>query len=192
MRILFATNNLNKLREVKAHLSERFDVLGLSDIGFTEEIPEAFATLEENAAQKSRFLYDQFKIPVFSDDTGLEIKALNGEPGVYSARYAGPHCSSEDNMVKVLQLMQDQKERHACFRTVISLVINGKETQFEGQVDGKILTEKHGDGGFGYDPIFKPNSEEISFAQMSLESKNKISHRGRAVTKLIAHLNDLS
>lgn len=187
-KLIFATNNPHKLKEIQHALKWVFEVISLADMDFDEEMPETHETIEENASEKSYFIYNRFKINCFADDTGLEIEALNGEPGVYSARYAGENPTFEDNMNKVMKLLEGQENRSACFRTVISLIIDGKETQFEGRVDGNILTEKHGHAGFGYDPIFQPTGYTESFAEMDLDLKNEISHRGRAVKKLIEFL----
>jgi XTP/dITP diphosphohydrolase len=190
MELVFATNNLHKLEEVQSMLGDRIKLLSLKDIGCFGEIPEDFETLKENAAQKANFIYDKYKINCFADDTGLEIEALNGEPGVYSARYAGESCSFEDNMNKVLDKLHGIENRKACFKTVIALILNGNEYYFEGQVNGEMLKEKVGSDGFGYDPIFKPEGYELSFAQMSLKEKNKISHRARATMKLVEFLKN--
>ncbi|HPX07079.1 MAG TPA: non-canonical purine NTP diphosphatase [Tenuifilaceae bacterium] len=188
-KLVFATNNLHKLQEVKPLLANKFNLLSLADIGFTEEIPEDFDTLELNASQKAWHIYNRFGIDCFADDTGLEVDALNGAPGVYSARYAGEQKNPQDNIVKLLAELNGVGNRKARFRTVISLVIGGNETLFEGVVEGVILTEKHGEAGFGYDPIFMPDGYNVSFAQMELDEKNAISHRGRAVSKLVSFLN---
>lgn len=188
-KLVFATNNLHKLQEVRLLLANKFNLLSLADIGFTEEIPEDFDTLELNASQKAWHIYNRFGIDCFADDTGLEVDALNGAPGVYSARYAGEHKSPQDNIVKLLAELNGVGNRKARFRTVVSLVIGGNETLFEGVVEGVILTEKHGEAGFGYDPIFMPDGYNVSFAQMELDAKNAISHRGRAVSKLVSFLN---
>ncbi len=188
-KLVFATNNLHKLQEVKPLLANKFNLLSLADIGFTEEIPEDFDTLELNASQKAWHIYNRFGIDCFADDTGLEVDALNGAPGVYSARYAGEQKNPQDNIVKLLAELNGVGNRKARFRTVISLVIGGNETLFEGVVEGVILTEKHGEAGFGYDPIFMPDGYNVSFAQMELDAKNAISHRGRAVSKLVSFLN---
>ncbi len=190
MELVFATNNQHKLKEVQSMLDDRIKLRSLKEIGCVGEIPEDFETLKENAAQKAHYVFDKYKINCFADDTGLEIDALNGEPGVYSARYAGESCSFVDNMNKVLEKLQGVENRKACFKTVIALIIDGKEYYFEGQVDGEILTEKTGLDGFGYDPIFKPESYDLSFAQMSLDEKNKISHRARATKKLVEFLKN--
>jgi len=190
-KLVFATNNDHKLKELKQILSSEFELLSLNDIGCTDEIPETGPTLEINAAQKSFYIWDKYGIDCFADDTGLEIEALGNEPGVYSARYAGEERSATANMLKVLARMINELNRKARFRCVISLIIDGEEKQFEGIVEGKILTEKHGEAGFGYDPIFMPDGYNQSFAEMSAEDKNQISHRGRAVMKLVDYLIDL-
>ena len=188
MKIVFATNNQHKLEEIKNLLGNHFDILSLKDIDFHEEIPEDHETLEENALQKANHIYKLYKIPCFADDTGLEIEALNGDPGVYSARYAGPQKSAEDNMNKVIKELIDVDNRNARFRSVIALIIDDKEYLFEGIVNGQMLREKKGVKGFGYDPIFKPNTYDVSFAEMGMDEKNKISHRGLAVQKLVEFL----
>jgi XTP/dITP diphosphohydrolase len=187
MKLVFATNNQNKVKEVSALLGDGIEVLSLAEIGCTEELEETQDTLQGNAKQKARYVYDTYGYNCFADDTGLEITALNGEPGVYSARYAGPECKAEDNMGKVLSGLQKSTDRSARFRTVIHLVIDDVDTVFEGQVVGEITREKSGAEGFGYDPIFLPEGREITFAEMELSEKNEISHRGRAVRKLVAH-----
>lgn len=189
-KIVFATNNKHKLIEIQSILKDRFDVLSLSDIGYNEDIPETGNTLSENASQKSHTIFKRFNIDCFSDDTGLDIDALNGEPGVYSARYAGEDASYDDNVNMVLQKLDRKENRKAAFRTVISLILNGVEHQFEGIVPGQITNEKNGSGGFGYDPVFKPDGFDITFAEMSSEVKNKISHRGKAMEKLVVFLNN--
>lgn len=191
MKLVFATNNPHKLQEIKHLLNNSIELLCLSDIPCDDEIPENQETLEGNAAEKSFYIFDKYGLNCFADDTGLEIEALNGEPGVYSARYAGKERDSGKNMDLVLEKLSGTKNRKARFRTVISLVIDGHETQFEGVVNGEILEEKRGQTGFGYDPIFRPEESTSSFAEMTLEEKNKISHRGRAVQKLVEYLNHL-
>ena len=191
MELIFATNNSHKLEELQAIMGNRIQLLSLNDIGCNEEIPEDQATLEGNASQKAFYIYNKYGYNCFADDTGLEIEALNGEPGVYSARYAGEEKSAEANMDKVLAGLLKIKNRNARFRTVISLVIDGIEKQFEGFVEGTILNERRGISGFGYDPIFQPTGFSKTFAEMNLTDKNKISHRGRAVEKLVLYLNDL-
>jgi len=190
-KLVFATNNDHKLRELRQILSSEFELLSLNDIGCSDDIPETGNTLEANAAQKSFYIWDKYGIDCFADDTGLEIEALGNEPGVYSARYAGEGRNANDNMLKVLEKMKNESNRNARFRCVISLILDGEERQFEGIVEGKILTEKHGDAGFGYDPIFMPDGFKQSFAEMSADDKNHISHRGRAVTKLVDYLKNI-
>ena len=168
------------------------DILSLKDIGCTEDIPETGNTLEANAFQKAHYLKEHYGYDCFADDTGLEIEALNGAPGVYSARYAGPQRSAEDNMSKILNKLQGKENRKAQFRTAIALILNEEEHLFEGKVDGHISEDRQGDEGFGYDPIFLPENDQRSFAQMSMEEKGEISHRGRAVKKLVEYLNNLS
>lgn len=192
MKIVFATNNQHKLEEIKDIFPNNFEIVSLKDIGCNEEIPEDYETLEENALQKALFIKNKYGYDCFADDTGLEVDALDGKPGVYSARYAGENRSAEDNMKKVLMEMEQENERNARFKTVIALSMSGKEYLFEGSVEGKILEEKRGEKGFGYDPIFQPRNYDKSFAEMTNEEKNKISHRGRAVKKLIDFFKSLS
>jgi XTP/dITP diphosphohydrolase len=191
MELVFATNNKHKLGELQAILGDRVHLLSLKDIGCNEDIPEEQETLEGNASQKAFYVYNKFGYNCFADDTGLEIDALNGDPGVYSARYAGEEKSAEANMNKVLAGLFKIKNRNARFRTVISLVIDGTEKQFEGLVEGEILAEKRGGSGFGYDPIFQPAGFSQTFAEMNLTDKNKISHRGRAVEKLVLYIKNV-
>lgn len=189
MKIVFATNNEHKLSEIKNILGSCFEIVSLKDIGCNVDIPETAQTLEGNASIKSHFIYDNYHLNCFADDTGLEVDALNGEPGVHSARY-DEHTDhdSEANMRKLLAILGDNANRNAHFRTVISLIIDGEEHQFEGRVDGKIATEKSGTEGFGYDPIFIPEGYDKSFAELGEQIKNQISHRTRAVQKLAAYL----
>ena len=190
MKIVFATNNKHKLEEIKDILGKDFDIVSLAEIGCHEDIPETGLTLEENARQKSTYIVEHYNHDCFADDTGLEVDALNGEPGVHSARYAeGTDHDSEANMRKLLSKMSNVKDRTARFRTVISLIINGVEHQFEGRVEGRVATEKHGTEGFGYDPIFIPEGYDKSFAELGEEVKNQISHRARAVKKLAEYLS---
>jgi XTP/dITP diphosphohydrolase len=191
VELVFATNNKHKLEEIQAAVGNQFKILSLADIGCFEDIAETELTLEGNASLKSRYIFDNYGKNCFADDTGLEIEALNGKPGVYSARYAGPGHDHQKNMNKVLLELRGHGNRKAQFRTVISLIIDGKETLFEGIVKGDILNEKLGDKGFGYDPVFQPEGYDVSFAEMDLDTKNMISHRGRAVRKLIKHLTEL-
>lgn len=188
-KICFATNNANKLKEISLALPH-LEIVGLKDIGCIEELPETQNTLKGNSLQKAKFVFDKYGVDCFADDTGLEIEALGGEPGVYSARYAGIGCDSEENMLKVLANLDGEINRSAQFKTVITLIEGGVETFFEGQVKGVIRREKVGVEGFGYDPIFEPDSYNITFAEMSMEEKNKISHRGKAVRKMIAYLSE--
>jgi XTP/dITP diphosphohydrolase len=192
MQLVFATNNNHKLTELRQIVGENVKLLSLDDIGFYDEIPETQATIKGNASQKAWFIYNKFGLNCFADDTGLEIDALDGRPGVYSARYAGEGCSFDDNIVKVLSELSGFNYRKARFRTVISLIIDGTESQFEGIVEGEILNEPMGIGGFGYDAVFRPQGFNESFAQMEPELKNAISHRGHAVAGLIAYLKTLS
>jgi XTP/dITP diphosphohydrolase len=191
MELVFATNNQHKLAELQAIVGTHFKLLSLQDIGCNEEIPEEQDTLEANASQKAFFIYNKYGYNCFADDTGLEIEALNGEPGVFSARYAGEDKNPEANIDKVLGKLAKINNRKARFRTVISLVINGTEHQFEGIVDGEILKERRGSSGFGYDPVFLPDGFSQSFAEMNLQDKNQISHRGRAVAKLAEYLKSI-
>lgn len=188
-RLVFATNNKHKLREIQELVTD-IEIVSLSDIDCFEDIPETADTLEGNAILKSDFVTERFGFNCFSDDTGLEVVSLNNEPGVYSARYAGPNCTPEDNISKLLFELSGKKNRNASFRTAIALNINGKQHIFEGICKGQILTEKKGESGFGYDPIFQPDGFEQSFAEMSSSQKGKISHRGLAVQKLIQFLKD--
>ena len=192
MKLVFASNNAHKLAEVRAKLPHKFEILSLKDVLGDVDIIEDGSTLEENAVIKARYVYNKTGLNCFADDTGLEIAALRGEPGVYSARYAGADCSFDDNMNKVLRNLEGTTNRSAKFRTVVCLIIDGKESLFAGEVDGVMTKEKRGDDGFGYDPIFLPDGFSESFAEMSLEEKNKISHRGRAVEKLVSALSQLA
>lgn len=189
-QLVFATNNLHKLTEVQSKVADQFKIVSLADIGCHEDIAETGSTLEENASIKSQFIHKNYQANCFADDTGLEIEVLNNEPGVYSARYSGSRDFNE-NMDLVLAKMQGKTNRKARFRTVISLILADKEYLFEGIVNGNIRTEKSGSTGFGYDPIFEPEGYNITFAEMDLEEKNKISHRGIAVSKLIEFLKSI-
>lgn len=190
MKLVFATNNRHKLEEVRAIVGDRVEVLSLNDIDCHDDIPETADTLQGNALIKARYIYDKFGFDCFADDTGLEVDALGGEPGVYSARYAGEECCSEANMQKLLHNLTGKSDRNAQFRTVIALIINGEEKLFNGIVKGTIAEEKMGDSGFGYDPIFIPEGFSESFAQMSSEQKNSISHRYRATKQLSDYLKE--
>jgi len=189
MKLVFATNNLNKLSEIRDLVPTGIEILSLRDINCNEELPETNPTLEGNALQKAKYIFDNYGFNCFSDDTGLEIDALNGEPGVYSARYAGEDCKSEDNMNFVLEKLEGINNRTAKFRTVIALIVDGKETLFEGECKGRMTKIKSGVDGFGYDPIFKPKGNDITFAEMTKNEKGAISHRGKAVDKLVRFLH---
>ena len=190
-KIVFATNNLHKLEEVRNIVGERMQILSLSDIGCTDDIPETADTIEVNALIKAHYIKNKYGYDCFSDDTGLEIKALNNEPGVYSARYAGENGNASKNIEKVLSKLKGIKNRKARFRTCIAL-ITGKEVHlFEGKIEGEIMEERKGFSGFGYDSIFKPVGSDLSFAEMGEEEKNKISHRAIAVQKLAIHLMNI-
>lgn len=191
MRLVFATNNKHKLEEVQKAVGDSFEILSLKEVAGDVDIEETGTILEENAKIKAMYVLDNHGLNCFADDTGLEIEALNGEPGVYSARYAGENCSFDDNMNKVLEKMKGMDNRKAKFRTVIHLVIDGKEKVFVGEVNGTITREKQGEKGFGYDPIFMPDGYNKTFAELSMEEKNKISHRGLATKKLIEFLKGL-
>ncbi|NRD19799.1 non-canonical purine NTP diphosphatase [Winogradskyella eckloniae] len=189
MQLVFATNNLNKLKEVQAILPPHIKLLSLKDIACTEDIPETQTTIEGNAIQKAEYLQSHYGYDCFADDTGLEVNALDGEPGVYSARYAGPQRNAEDNTNKLLNELQDNPNRAAQFKTVIALHINGQLHTFTGICKGSITTKTYGQGGFGYDPIFKAEGYTKTFAEISLEEKNKIGHRGKAIRQLVNFLN---
>ncbi|RYZ95859.1 MAG: non-canonical purine NTP diphosphatase [Sphingobacteriaceae bacterium] len=186
--LVFATNNRHKLDEVADKIKGKFKLLTLEDIGCHEDIEETGSTFKENASIKSHHVFNNYHLNCFGDDSGLEVDALNGEPGVYSARYAGTHGNHPANIEKVLKQLGDNVNRKARFRTVISLIWNGEEHFFEGTVEGTIRQEESGIGGFGYDPIFQPEGYDITFAEMSMEEKNSISHRGRAMEGLIDFL----
>ncbi|WP_454803517.1 non-canonical purine NTP diphosphatase [Mucilaginibacter phyllosphaerae] len=188
-QLVFATNNAHKLEEVQAKAGDKIKLLSLNDINCCDDIEETGLTFNENASIKSRYIFERYHLNCFGDDSGLEIDALNNEPGIYSARYAGIHGNHEANMDKVLEKLAGNDNRRARFRTVISLIWNGEEYFFEGVVPGSIRTQRSGSAGFGYDPIFQPDGYDITFAEMSMAEKNSISHRGRAVDELIAFLN---
>ena len=190
MKLVFATNNNNKLKEVQEMLPKAIQLLGLKDINSFEEVAETETTLEGNAKLKASYITDKYGFNCFADDTGLEVESLNGKPGVYSARFAGEPCNSENNMQKLLKELQKHKNRRAQFRTVICVHIAAQEFLFEGVCKGEILTKKEGSKGFGYDPIFKPEGFSQSFATMSSLEKNRISHRGIAIKKLVDFLKD--
>ena len=189
--LVFATNNQHKLGELSRIVGDKFHLLSLKDVNCFDDIPETAETLEGNAAIKARYIWEKFGKNCFADDTGLEVDALNGQPGVYSARYAGEMQDSEANLAKVLREMNGKSNRTARFRTVICLIFEGKEYYFEGIVNGILLSERRGVSGFGYDPIFVPDGFEQTFAEMNLDLKNKISHRGKATEKLLDFLKSI-
>jgi XTP/dITP diphosphohydrolase len=188
MKLVFATNNQHKLSEVRQILGDSIEVLSLNDIGCHEDIPETGTTLEANALQKARYIYDRYHIDCFADDTGLEVDALGGAPGVYSARYAGEGHDSEANMQKLLGELGENNNRRARFRTVIALIIKGETHEFEGIVNGEITRRKSGAEGFGYDPLFRPDGYGKTFAELGMDVKNHISHRARATAQLCEYL----
>ena len=190
MQLVFATNNLNKLKEVQALIPNNIKLLSLKDIGCFEDIPETQNTIEGNAKQKAEYIKAHYNYDCFADDTGLEVNALNGDPGVYSARYAGEQRNAEDNTNKLLTELQEKPDRSAQFKTVIALHLSGQLHTFTGICKGEITTEKHGEKGFGYDPVFKPNNQNSTFAQMDLALKNSIGHRGKAVKQLVDFLSE--
>ncbi len=187
-KLIFATNNVHKVKEVVGIFNNTVQIISMRDYGIIEDIPETKLTLEDCALQKARYLANGYHIDCFSEDTGLEVEALNGEPGVYTARYAGNQKSSKDNMNLLLYKLGDTPNRCAQFRTVIALILDKKEYLFEGIIKGKITFQKKGIGGFGYDPIFQPEGYDKTFAELPVEIKNKISHRGKAVRKLAKFL----
>lgn len=191
MKIIFASNNKNKVQEIQNQVPKSIQIVTLEEIGCTEDIDETGKTLEENAIIKANYITEKYGLPCFADDTGLEIDALNGEPGVYSARYAGDDKNADKNMDLVLQKLDTATNRKAQFKTVIALNINNEKHLFTGIVEGNIRNEKTGTNGFGYDPIFEPENLGKTFAEMTIDEKNKLSHRGRAVEKLVAFLGKL-
>jgi XTP/dITP diphosphohydrolase len=188
-KLIFATNNKHKLGEVREILDGTVQIVSLEEAGLSGEIPETADTLQGNALQKAQWVWERTHQDCFADDTGLEVDALGGAPGVYSARYAGEHCTFDDNVNKLLKALDGESNRKAQFRTVICLIEDGEPRYFEGKVEGQILTERYGNEGFGYDPIFMPDRFAVSFAEMPLEVKNMISHRGMAVKRLTEYLN---
>lgn len=189
MQLVFATNNLNKIKEVQTLIPNQIKLLSLKDIGCFEEIPETKNTIEGNAIQKAKYIKTKYGYDCFADDTGLEVNILDGAPGVYSARYAGEQRDANDNINKLLNELTNKTNKKAQFKTVIALYSNNKLSTFTGICKGEITTEKHGENGFGYDPVFKPKGFNITFAEMDLKLKNSIGHRGKAVSKLISFLN---
>ena len=192
MKLVFATNNKNKLAEIKAQLNNSFELLSLLDIDCHEDIPETQPSIEGNASQKANYLFEKYHYNCFADDTGLEVNALSNAPGVYSARYAGPQRNDNDNMNKLLLELEGKDNRKARFKTIISLVIDGNEQLFEGIIEGVIITEKRGTHGFGYDPVFVPSGYDKTFAELDSSIKNTISHRAIAFKKLIAYLKTIA
>lgn len=188
-KIIFATNNVHKLQEISFITRDKIELLTLKDIGFVGDIPETSPTIKGNALQKAQYIHERYHLDCFADDTGLEVVALNGAPGVFSARYAGENASYNDNVVKLLQELEGTTQREARFITVIALILKGEKYFFEGIINGHISTEPAGKAGFGYDPVFVPEGYNQSFAQLSSELKNSISHRAIATQKLIAFLN---
>lgn len=191
MQLVFATNNLNKLKEVQSLIPEHIELLSLKDIGCFEDVPETQLTIEGNAIQKAEYIKAHYGFDCFADDTGLEVEALNDEPGVFSARYAGEQRDANDNMELLLNNLKDQSNRNAQFKTVIALHLNNQLDTFTGICKGEITTTKHGEKGFGYDPIFKADGYDKTFAEIALEEKNKIGHRGKAVRLLVSFLANL-
>jgi XTP/dITP diphosphohydrolase len=192
VELCFATNNQYKIEEISQMLGKAFKILSLKDIGCTEELPENQSTLEGNSMEKARYVFEKYNHACFADDTGLEVDALNGNPGVLSARYAGDQKNSDDNIKLLLKNLKGVSSRSAKFRTVITLITSNGTHQFEGKVDGYILNEKRGYHGFGYDPVFIPEGFKNTFAELTLDRKNAISHRGRAFRKLVDHLRNQS
>jgi XTP/dITP diphosphohydrolase len=192
MKLIFATNNQHKVEEIRSVLPDSFSIITLKEAGIDIDIPEPHDTLEENAAEKARTIYQLTGINCFSEDTGLEVFALNKEPGVKSARYAGADKSFQKNIDKLLINLKNHRDRSARFRTVVCLILEGKEYFFEGVSEGKIIEERRGQEGFGYDPVFVPVGEERTFAEMTLQEKNRFSHRSKAVSQLVTFLNQLS
>ena len=189
MDIVFVTNNMNKLSEIRSLISSNYNLMSLEEINFNDEIKETESTLEGNALLKARYIFSKYKLNCFADDTGLEVDFLDGAPGVYSARYAGPNCLAKDNIEKVLNELKDANNRKAKFITVIALIIEGEEFVFKGECRGVLIKKPIGSDGFGYDPIFLPNGSNLTFAQMDKDEKGKISHRGLAVKKLLEFLS---
>ncbi len=190
MKLCFATNNQGKLQEIKSLLEGQFEIVSLQEIGCGEELPETKDTIEGNSLEKADYVWKHYGVSCFADDTGLEVAALNGEPGVFSARYAGPDCTPNDNIILLLHKMTEKEDRSAMFRTCISLILDGEVYQFEGNVKGEILHLQQGEKGFGYDPVFRPAGYEKSFAEMTMAEKNTMSHRAKAVEALVGFLKN--
>ncbi|MDJ1491521.1 non-canonical purine NTP diphosphatase [Cytophagaceae bacterium DM2B3-1] len=191
MQLCFATNNRHKIEEISRLVGTNFHIVSLQEIGCYEELPETHDTIEENAFEKAEYVWEHFGVSCFADDSGIEVEALNGEPGVNTAFYAGPQRNANDNMDLLLKNLQGKANRNAHFRTCIALIINGEKHLFEGRIEGHILERQQGTGGFGYDPIFMPSGYQKSFAEMTLDEKGSISHRGKAVQKLIEFLQTM-
>lgn len=191
MKLIFATQNKHKIEEIKPGLNPEVELIDLSDMGFKGEVPETYDTLEGNALEKANFVFNKYSMNTLSDDTGLEVESLNGEPGIFSARYAGDSKNSEENIEKLLDKLKGKSNRKARFRTVIALILNNKEYLFEGIAEGEIVENRSGNMGFGYDPVFQPLGYDKTFAEMTLQEKNEISHRARALKKLTDFLNRL-
>nr|WP_295929200.1 RdgB/HAM1 family non-canonical purine NTP pyrophosphatase [uncultured Dyadobacter sp.] len=190
MKLCFATNNQNKLKEIQALLGDKFELVTLSEIGCFEEIPEPYETIQENALAKTRYVREKYNVDCFADDSGLIVPSLNGEPGVHSAYYAGPQRSHDDNIALLLEKLSDEVDRNAYFLTVISLSMGTEYHEFEGRIQGTIITEKRGTGGFGYDPVFVPQGHDRTFAEMTLAEKSRISHRSIAFAALVGFLEN--
>lgn len=190
MQLCFATNNAHKIEEVQALLGKQFNVVSLQEVGCNEELAEDQETIEGNSLQKAQYVFDNYQVDCFADDTGLEVEALNGAPGVYSARYAGPQRKAEDNMNLLLANLSGKKNRKARFRTVVTLITKQGTHQFEGVLPGTIINERRGTQGFGYDPVFLPENSSRTLAEMNLEEKNTLSHRARAIEKLVVFLKE--
>jgi len=188
MKLVFATNNNNKLKEVRQLMPANIEILSLKDIGCDEELPETGRTLNDNSFQKAQYVFEKYGWNCFADDTGLEVQALGGRPGVISARYAGPACRASDNILKLLTELKNEENRAARFRTVIACFLEKEVLYFEGQVNGTITTDERGDGGFGYDSVFLPQGSDLTFAEMSPEEKNRISHRSESIKKFVSWL----
>ena len=190
MKIVLASHNANKVKEVQVLVPEKIEISSLKDINFTDEIEETASTFQGNSSIKANYIYSKLGVNVIADDSGLEVEVLNNEPGVYSARYAGKNASDEDNLDLLLKNLEGKSNRNARFKCVITLILNGEEFHFEGEIKGKIISEKRGNLGFGYDPVFVPENEDKTFAEMDLTEKNKFSHRARAMEKLIEFLKN--
>jgi XTP/dITP diphosphohydrolase len=192
MKIVLASHNSNKVKEVQVLVPENIEILSLKDIQFTDEIDETENSFVGNSSLKANYIYSKLGVNVIADDSGLEVETLNNEPGVYSARYAGQNASDEDNLNLLLKNLEGKSNRNACFKCVITLILNGEEFHFEGEIKGYIISEKRGELGFGYDPVFIPENEDKTFAEMDMTEKNKFSHRAKAMEKLVQFLGTIS